>query len=114
MTPVNVDRYSQLLEQSGYDPAKSKELVQGFTNGFDLGYRGPKDVTMESNNLKFRVGNKLQLWNKLMKEVKEKRVAGGFLKPPFQHYIQSPLGKALCLNMNIPCIKGNMFNFQFK
>lgn len=92
ITPVDVNRYEQLLNESGYDQHKSAELVNGFTNGFDLGYRGPKDVVMEARNLKLRVGSKIELWNKIMKEVKEKRFAGGFKKPPFEFYIQSPLG----------------------
>ena len=32
------------------------------------------------------------LWNKVMKEVKEKRFAGPFKEIPFEHFIQSPIG----------------------
>ena len=42
-------------------------------------------------NLKLRVGSKLELWNKVMKEVKAKRYAGPFKKVPFQNFIQSPI-----------------------
>ena len=38
------------------------------------------------------VGTKTELWNKVMKEVKEKRYAGPFDKIPFENYIQSPIG----------------------
>ena len=38
------------------------------------------------------VGNKVELWNKLMKEVKLKRVAGPFDHIPFDNFIQSPIG----------------------
>lgn len=92
VTPLNIAKYQQLLMESNYDTRKAKQLVDGFTNGFDLGYRGPTDVCLEANNLKFHVGNKTILWNKIMKEVKEGRFAGGFRKPPFKFYIQSPLG----------------------
>lgn len=96
VTPVNVKRYAELLRESEYDPDKTKSLINGFTHGFDLGYRGPTDVRLEANNLKLRVGSKLELWNKIMKEVKEGRFAGGFRKPPFKYFIQSPLGNCLC------------------
>lgn len=92
VTPIDVGKYHQLLIDSAYDKHKAAELVQGFKFGFDLGYRGPERVKMEANNLKLRVGTKVDLWNKVIKEVKEKRFAGGFRKPPFEHYIQSPLG----------------------
>lgn len=95
VTPLNVQAYHRLLLQSQYPSDKVKTLVDGFNSGFDLGYRGPTKVRLEANNLKFRVGNKLELWNKIMKEVKAKRFAGGFKQPPFEHYIQSPLGMKL-------------------
>ena len=36
-----------------------------------------------------------QLWNKLIKEVRAKRVAGPFNEIPFDNYIQSPIGMVL-------------------
>ena len=39
-----------------------------------------------------RVRNETVLWNKVMKEVKEKRYAGPFVEPLFEHFIQSPIG----------------------
>ena len=38
------------------------------------------------------VGDPIELWNKVMKEVKEKRYAGPFEQIPFENYIQSPIG----------------------
>ena len=32
------------------------------------------------------------MWDKVMKEVREKRYAGPFEKPPFKHFMQSPIG----------------------
>ena len=66
--------------------------MQGFKEGFDLGYRGPEVIKQKANNLKFTIGNKTELWNKVMKEVKEKRYAGPFKEIPFDNYIQSPIG----------------------
>ena len=92
VTPINADKLEYLLESTGYDEAKSQYLVDGFKNGFDLGYRGPENIKQRAPNLKFTVGNKTVLWNKVMKEVKEGRYAGPFSKPPFDNYIQSPIG----------------------
>ena len=77
-TPVNYNKLHQLLTWSDYDPQKTKFLVDGFREGFDLGYRGPQEIKQTSKNLKFSIGDKIELWNKVMKEVKEERYAGPF------------------------------------
>ena len=83
----------QLLEESKYDKSESKFLIEGFRNGFPLGYEGDSKVKMTSPNLKFReIGTPSELWNKVMKEVREKRYAGPFENIPFDNYIQSPIG----------------------
>ena len=81
-----------LLIQSGYDINETNYLVDGFTNGFEIGYEGSTKVKMKSPNLRLRVGSKLELWNKMMKEVKDKRFAGPFEEVPFEYFIQSPVG----------------------
>ena len=92
-TPVDVDMLERLLVESQYSKSETEFLVNGFRNGFPLEYNGKEDVKMTSPNLKFReIGNTTQLWNKVMKEVKELRYAGPFEKIPFEHYIQSPIG----------------------
>ena len=79
--------------ESKYDKEETDFLIDGFTNGFSIGYNGPEDVKLTSPNLKFReVGDKITSWNKVMKEVKAKRYAGPFEKIPFDNYIQSPIG----------------------
>ena len=93
VTPVNVDILEELLIKSGYDKQKSHFLIEGFTQGFSLGYQRNKRVKLTSPNLKLRIGNETILWNKVMKEVKEGRYAGPFTKIPFEDdYIQSPIG----------------------
>ena len=77
-TPVNVEALHKLLLESKYNPEETKFLVEGFSNGFDIGYRGPENIKQKSNNLKFSIGNKTELWNKVMKEVELKRYAGPF------------------------------------
>ena len=69
-----------------------KYLIQGFRTGFDLKYKGPTKVQRTSPNLKLTVGTKTDLWNKIMTEVKAGRYAGPFAKPPFEHFVQSPVG----------------------
>ena len=92
VTPVNVDKLEQYLIQADYDPKETHFLVDGFKNGFDLGYEGLTVRQSVSRNIPFTVGDKTELWNKLMKEVKLGRVAGPFDKPPFENFIQSPIG----------------------
>ena len=73
VTPVDADELGKLLLEMGYDEGKTAVLVDGFKKGFTLGYAGPTDVKITSPNLKFQpgVGNEVELWNKVMKEVKE-------------------------------------------
>ena len=93
VTPVNAELLEQLLIQSNYDHQEIRFLTKGFKEGFDIGFRG--DITglkRTAPNLKLRVGNLTVLWNKVMKEVKAGRFAGPFKQPPFENFIQSPIG----------------------
>ena len=92
VTPIKVKQLKLLLLSLGYDKKLSKQLIEGFANGFDIWYRGSYRRKNLSNNLPFRVGSKLELWNKVMKEVKAGRYAGPFSKPPSEYFVQSPLG----------------------
>ena len=92
VTPIQIDNFERLLNQSSYDTVKTDFLIDGLKNGFKLNYRGPREVTVRSPNLPFRTGNKIDLWNMVMKEVRLKRYAGPYPQPPFKHYIQSPIG----------------------
>ena len=91
VTPIDVKDLKILLEESACPDTEF--IVQGFTRGFDIGYRGNTKVKMTANNLKFHgIGNEVILWNKVMKEVKVKRYAGPFKQIPYEYFIQSPLG----------------------
>ena len=93
VVPVNVQRLHSLLSHYGYCHKETAFLVDGFTNGFTIGYKGDEKVKITTPNLKFRgVDNHIILWNKVMKEVKAKRYAGPFKSIPFEYYIQSPIG----------------------
>ena len=91
-TPLNVGCFQELLEQTNYDKAEMDFLVNGFTEGFDIGYRGVENHQSTSKNIPFTVGDKVELWNKIMKEVEAGRYAGPYERIPFQNYIQSPVG----------------------
>ena len=92
VTPVNWRVFETLLRESNYDYGKYKFIIDGFRYGFNIGYTGPKFRQSCAHNLPFTVGNSTILWNKIMKEVKEKRVAGPFNRVPFTNFIQSPIG----------------------
>ena len=93
VTPINVRKFKQLLIETNYPESKTRVIVEGFTNGFPIGYQGVREgIQRNAPNLKLRVGGEIDLWNKVMKEVKLKRYAGPFKKVPFVNYIQSPIG----------------------
>ena len=92
VTPVKVNVFADLLQKSVYDVEETNFLIDGFENGFDIGYQGPLQRQSESGNIPFTVGSKEELWAKIIKEVKTGRIAGPFKKIPFDNYIQSPVG----------------------
>ena len=68
--------------------------MDSFENGFELGYSGSTQRHDLSDNIPFTVGDKFDLWDKVMKEVKLQRFAGPYLEHdiPFKHFVQSPVG----------------------
>ena len=92
VTPVKPDVLEQLLVETNYNKRETQFVIQGFREGFDLEYAGPQIRQSTSRNIPFTVGNKIVLWNKLMKEVKCRRVAGPVKRVPFDNFIQSPIG----------------------
>lgn len=93
-TPVNVKVYEKLLKRYKYDKEETAYLVKGLKQGFSIEYKGPRNRTVQARNLKLRAGTKTQLWNKVMKEVKEQRTAGPYSweNLPIKNPHQSPLG----------------------
>ena len=94
MTPVKASVLGKLLKQTSMKQEDIQFLVNGFTHGFDLCYCSLQVRRSVSHNLPFTVGNKSKLWDKLMKEVSLGRVAGPFREPPYDSFIQSPIGLA--------------------
>lgn len=92
-TPINIDFFEKLLKLSKYDKKKTEYLVNGLREGFDIGFKGPRNVVRESPNMKITCGTHIDLWNKVMKEVKEGHTAGPFRgKCPLEFYWQNPVG----------------------
>ena len=92
VTPVNIPVYEELLCRSKFNQRKAEKLIKGFKYGFSLGVDVRIKVKRFAPNLKLRVGDPVVLWNKVMKEVREKCYAGPFTSPPFEYFMQSPIG----------------------
>ena len=56
VTSVKVKQLTHLLKTTGYDKKETEYLVTGFSNGFDLEYRGSFCRTDTSPNLPFHQG----------------------------------------------------------
>ena len=106
ITPIDAERFYNMLVTAGFPREDAHFLYNGFTHGFDLGYEGPLRRMDRSKNLPFTVGNKYDLWEKLMKEVDLRRFAGPFEEIPFRYYVQSPVGL-------VPKGKGNQTRLIF-
>ena len=92
VTPVKIDVFERLLREINYDEKETNFLVNGFTNGFSIGYAGPTERRDTANNLKLCCGTKFDLWEKIMKEVQLHRFAGPYSQVPVEYFIQSPTG----------------------
>ena len=85
-TPVRVEALTQLLHNY---PGKSY-IVDGFTNGFDLGFQGTPCPLMSNNNRSVNTRPEVAL-AKVTSEVNLGRIAGPFFSPPFPNFKVSPL-----------------------
>ena len=92
VTPIKVDKLKEYLVLSNYPEDETEFLVDGFTQGFDIGYEGPEIRADGSENIPLTIGDPTVFWNKIMKEVKLGRYAGPFKDVPFKNYMQSPVG----------------------
>ena len=94
VTPIKVNKFNQLLLDAKFPEEDRKFLIQGFTEGFDIGYNGPKNRRSTADNIPFSigVGDDIEMWNKIMKEFRLGQYAGPFKEIPYDYYIQSPKG----------------------
>ena len=90
---IKVDHFEELMKEANYPKEKIQFLVSGFKSGFDIGYEGPTIRRDISNHIPIDpiLGDKVTLWNKIMKEVELKHFAGLFEQIPFENYMQSPV-----------------------
>ena len=68
-TPIKIAVLAKWLKRSNYEETEANFLIDGFKNGFDLDYNGPRQRCDLSRNIPFSIGNKTVMWNKIMKEV---------------------------------------------
>ena len=59
--PVKADQLVSALIQSNYDSKEIRFLKEGFTNGFDIGYNGPKVRQSKAKNIPLTVETKVDL-----------------------------------------------------
>jgi len=88
-TPVNPKVLNALL--SGYPEGEKDFLVQGFTYGFRIPFKGEIPPLCQKN-LQSALQHPSVIDNKLEKEIQKGRIAGPFTAPPFQKFIVSPIG----------------------
>lgn len=88
-TPVDVNTFEKLLE--GYPSDKKHYLIQGFSEGFRLGYTGDR-CPQTCNNLRTALQQPDIVKEKIQKELAAGRIAGPFDNPPFENLKLSPLG----------------------
>ena len=58
VTLLNIDRFATLLKEMEYDAEESEFLIDGFTNGFDIGYQGPQEHKSQAENIPLTVGSR--------------------------------------------------------
>ena len=87
VTPVNVPVFNNLIQGFEYD----EYLISGFTNGFELGYKGPRRSRMSPN-----LPNALELPEVITKNLEHEvhlgRICGPFDSVPFVNLQVSPIG----------------------
>ena len=85
-TPIKVNKLTPLLD--AYD--EKDFVIDGFSQGFDLGYEGDQLSQRCNNNLSVNMNIEAAM-QKVQKEVELKRIPGPFEAPPLEHFKCSPL-----------------------
>ncbi len=89
-TPLNVLTFSQEL-QFYPDITFKNELINNIDQGFKIGYKGP-EFTNKAYNLKSATQYPQKIFENILNELQEKRIAGPFRVPPLQYFRTSPIG----------------------
>ena len=86
ISPIKVNILKTLLK----DYHNRDYIIEGFTNGFSLGYLGDKCPTMGTN--KSSVKDNMQIvQSKIEKEIILNRISGPYLSVPYENFKVSPL-----------------------
>ena len=88
-SPINISNLEKELK--GYNPQEADILLQGFSSGFSLHYKGPR-LAYESKNLKSVLQFPDIVQKKIDKELSEGRIAGPFENRPISTLRVSPIG----------------------
>ena len=89
-TPVNIPRFASLLSNHP-DPGMVQYLIDGLTNGFDIGTIGIPNTSRPKNH-RSALDHPEEVTNAIIKELKNGHIAGPFISPPFDNLHCSPLG----------------------
>ena len=87
-TPINISTLRMNLED--YDPALTAYLINGFTEGFDIGSNADVIHTQPTNSKSTNDYHHF-VKEKLQSEINAGRIAGPFTSPPFSTFQISPL-----------------------
>lgn len=92
LAPTPIKLQCMLPFLLSYEPQiEGRKLIDGFTNGFSLGFTGER-VPMSARNLKSAYDKPLIIQSKIRKEVQLGRIVGPFPSPPFDNFRCSPVG----------------------
>ena len=89
-TPIKLGMLQQLLS-SYTNHSDAYALWEGFTEGFSIGYNGPR-LSREAHCLSSALANPVVVQEKLQKEIQLGRIAGPFMCKPFSQLQCSPIG----------------------
>lgn len=89
-TPIDCERLADRLKVC--DPIDSTILLQGFKNGFDIGFRSIPNCSPNIANLKSAEENPITMNAAIQKEIDLGRIKGPFDHPPFPSFQISPIG----------------------
>jgi len=89
-TPIKTARLEHYLQ---FYPSRMDAhiLLEGFTNGFKINYRGPRQ-SFDCSNLISARQHEAELGEKIEKEIQAVRIAGPFKQKPFSNLRLSPIG----------------------
>ena len=89
-TPINIPKLSSYLCDHP-DPVAVHTLLTGLSQGFKIGYQGPR-IPKEYSNLRSAKDNPSIISKNILKEVQLGHTAGPFTSPPFSNLQVYPIG----------------------